>query len=277
MGKPSLKVNNPREVMVMARKKSGIWLAVLLLALGLAALACGFGTDQDEGEPAEVPQADVEADPEQPAGVTPSDSTEGHVLSLPAVMFSMPGEGSAARSEGEGMPVVPAGWYYADVEQEGLTGVLFSMQSPEELAAFDDPTQAVPLDFAGGAFVRTDLPTGADPQEMLAGMESSLAELGDPELGAMLITADQTGLLNLQAVDVTRLERAWVGELGGKPAIVMEGTAHFLDGKPPVLRVQVWLAWTPDAFYTLYLLASETVWQETSPAFEAVEGSINLP
>jgi hypothetical protein len=41
--------------------------------------------------------------------------------------------------------------------------------------------------------------------------------------------------------------------------------------------LQVWLAWTPDALYTLYLLASETVWQETSSAFEAVEQSITLP
>jgi hypothetical protein len=192
-------------------------------------------------------------------------------------MFGAPSEGNTARLEGEGLPLIPAGWYYADVEQEGLTGVLFSKQSPQELAAFDDPAQAVPVDFAGGALVRTDLPEGADPQAMLAGMEASLAELGDQELGAMLITADQTGLLNLKAVDVTRLERAWVGELGGKPAIMMEGTAHFLDGKPPVLRMQVFLAWTPEAFYSLYLLAGETVWQENSAVFESVRQSIHLP
>ena len=38
-------------------KISRIWLAVLMLALGLAVLACNFGADQGvEGEPAEVPQ-----------------------------------------------------------------------------------------------------------------------------------------------------------------------------------------------------------------------------
>jgi hypothetical protein len=262
----------------MMRKYSGIWLAVLLLTLGLAALACSFGADQEvTEEPTEPPQVEVEASPEVPTLEPPQAEAEGHELSLPAVMFGFPGEGSAPALEGEGMPVVPAGWYYARVEQESLTGVLFSKQSPEQLAAFDDPALAVPMDFAGGAFVKTDLPDGADPQAMLAGMESSLAELSDTDFGAMLIPADQTGLLNLQAVDITRLDRAWVGELGGKPAIMMEGTAHFLDGKPPVLRLQVWLAWTPDAFYTLYLLASETVWQETSSAFEAVGQSITLP
>ena len=261
----------------MMRKNSGYWLIVLLLTLGLAALACSFGADQEvTEEPTEAPQVEVADTPEAPAPDTPQ-AEEGYELSLPAVMFSLPTEVSTAPLEVEGMPVVPAGWYYAAVEQEDLTGVLFSRQSPEELAAFEDPVLAVPEDFAGGAFVRTDLPAGADPQAMLAGMGASLAELGDAELGAMLITADQTGLLNLQTVDITRLERAWVGELGGKPAIVMEGTAHFLDGKPPVLRMQVWLAWTQKAFYTLYLLASESAWPEASAAFEAVGDSITLP
>ena len=261
----------------MVRKNSRTWIIVLLLMLGLAALACSFGADQQvEEEPTEVPQVEVADTPEAPAPDTPQ-AEEGYELSLPALMFSLPAGSSTTPLEGEGMPVVPAGWYYATVEQQDLTGMLFSRQSPEELAAFEDPSLAVPADFAGGAFVRTDLPAGADPQAMLAGMEASLAELGDAELGAMLITADQTGLLNLQTVDVTRLERAWVGELGGKPAVVMEGTAQFVDGKPPVLRMQVWLAWTPEAFYSLYLLASEAAWPEASAAFEAVGSSITLP
>ena len=262
----------------MARRHSGIWLVALLLALGLAALACNFGTDPVvEGEPAEGPQAGVEATPAGLTQGTPQEAAEGHALSLPAVMFGFSSGEEPVRLEGEGLPVIPPGWYYAGVEQEDMTGVLFSRQSPQELAEFDDPDQAVPMDFAGGAFVRSSLPEGADPQAMLAGMETSLAELGDQDLCAMLIAADQAGLLNLRAVDFTLLERAEVGEMGGKPAIIMEGTVHFLDGKPPVLRMQVWLAWTQDAFYTLYLLASETVWQENSAAFEAVGQSITLP
>ena len=257
----------------MARRHSGIRFVVLLLALGLAALACNFGSDPVvEGEPAEDPQVEVERTP-----AAPQAAAEGHTLSLPAVMFGFPGGGEPVRLEAEGLLVIPPDWYYAGVEQEGTTGVLFSKQSPQELAAFDDQTLAVPVDFAGGAFVKTGLPTGADPQAMLAGMESSLAELGDQDLGAMLIGADQAGLLNLRAVDFARLDRAWVGEMGGKPAILMEGTIHFLDSKPPVVRMQVWLAWTPEAFYSLYLLASETVWPETSAAFEAVGQSITLP
>ena len=262
----------------MARKHSGIWFVVLLLALGLAALACNFGADKaDEDITAESPQAGVEATPAVPTPLSSPEAVEGHALSLPAVMFGFPSVGNSVRLEGEGLPVIPSGWYYAVVEQEDMTGVLFSRQSPQELAEFDNPAQAVPMDFAGGAFVRTSLPEGADPQAMLVGMETSLAELGDQDLGAMLIAADQAGLLNLWVVDFTRLERAEVGEMGGKPAIMMEGTVHFLDGKPPVLRMQVWLAWTQDAFYSLYLLASEQVWQENSAAFEAVGGSITLP
>lgn len=262
----------------MARKYSGIWLVVLTLALGLAVLACNFGADQgNEVGPTEVLQGEVEADPDQPTQGSPPATVEGHAISLPAVMFGFPSAGNAVGLEAEGLQAIPPGWYYAGVEQEGLTGVLFSKQSPQELAGFDDSIQAVPIDFAGGAFVRTALPAGADPQAMLAGMETSLAELGDQDLGAMLIAADQAGLLNLRAVDFTRLERAWLGEMGGKPAIMMEGTVHFLDGKPPVVRMQVRLVWTQDAFYTLYLLASETVWQETNSAFETVGQSITLP
>ena len=262
----------------MAKKYTGFWLAGLMLALGLAVLACNFGADQAvEGEPAEVTQGEVDAGPDQPTQDSPLATVEGHALSLPAVMFGFLSGGNAVGLEAEGLQAIPPGWYYAGVEQEELTGVLFSKQSPQELAAFDDPALAVPMDFAGGAFVRTALPAGADPQAMLAGLEASLAELGDQDLGAMLIAADQAGLLNLRAVDFSRLERAWVGEMGGKPAIMMEGTVHFLDGKPPVLRMQVRLVWTQDAFYTLYLLASETVWQETSSAFETVGQSISLP
>jgi hypothetical protein len=261
----------------MARKESGIWLAVLMLALGLAALACNFGADQGvDGEPVETSQGGIEAGSGQPTEGSTA-TVEGHALSLPAVMFGSPGGGDAAGLASEGLLEIPSGWYYAGVEQEGLTGVLFSKQSPQDLAVFDDPALAVPMDFAGGAFVKTALPAGADPQAMLAGMETSLEELGDQDLGAMLIPADQVGLLNLRAVDFSRLERVWVGELGGKPAIMMEGTVHFLDGKPPVLRTQVRLAWTQEAFYSLYLLASEGVWQETSAAFEAAGKSITLP
>lgn len=271
-------VKDGQEVMDMAKRHSGSWIVVLLSALGLAALACNFGADPEVGEqPAETPQAEVEVTAVQATLVTPQATVEGHALSLPAVMFGFPSTGDAALLEAGGILDIPAGWYYAGVEQEELTGVLFSKQSPQELAAFDDPALAVPMDFAGGAFVRTALPAGADPQAMLAGLEASLAELGDQDLGAMLIAADQAGLLNLRAVDFSRLERAWVGEMGGKPAIMMEGTVHFLDGKPPVLRMQVRLVWTQDAFYTLYLLASETVWQETSSAFETVGQSISLP
>jgi len=262
----------------MAKKYTGFWLAVLMLALGLAVLACNFGADQAvEGEPVEDPQGEVEAGSDPPTQDSPQATVEGHAISLPAVMFGFPSTGDAALLEAEGLQAIPPGWYYAGVEQEELTGVLFSKQSPQELAVFADPTLAVPMDFAGGAFVRTALPAGADPQAMLAGMETSLAELGDQDLGAMLIAADQAGLLNLRAVDFSRLEKAWLGEMGGKPAVMMEGTVHFLDGKPPVLRMQVRLVWTQDAFYTLYLLASETVWQETSSAFETVGQSISLP
>ena len=71
-------------------------------------------------------------------------------------MFGFPGGGDAAGLEAEGLLEIPSGWYYAGVEQEGLTGVLFSKQSPQDLAVFDDPVLAVPIDFAGGAFVKTD-------------------------------------------------------------------------------------------------------------------------
>jgi len=264
--------------MAMVKRSSGMWLVVLVVVLGLAVLACNFGAGGDDQEGAEqAAPAEVEEVPQGAEPVAGQATEEVHALSLPAVMFGGAGQGEASQLAGEGMPVIPAGWHYAVVQQEGLSGVLFSKQSPEALEAFDDSTQAVPADFAGGAFVRTALPAGADPQAMLAGMEASMAELGDLDLEAMMITADQVGMLNLRAIDYTRLERVWAGEMGGKPAIVMEGTVHFVDGKPPVLRAKVLLAWTGEAFYTLYLLASEAAWPESSTVFDALEGSISLP
>lgn len=173
--------------------------------------------------------------------------------------------------------VIPDGWYWTNVRLEGLDSILFLQQDPAALQAFDDPALALPADYAAGALVVSPLPAETNADDLLAGMAESLPELSDDDLEAMLIGADRVGLINMIAVDYARLDQVRADVLAGRAAIVMDGTVHFTDAQPPILRTQVWLSWTESAFVTYYVMATEHVWSAVESNFNVTRNSLSIP
>jgi hypothetical protein len=172
---------------------------------------------------------------------------------------------------------IPPGWHTIPVAQPALTGTIFVQQDPALLATFDDPALAVPADFAAGALLFTPLPSTADPDALREDMEANLTGLADEDFVAMLVGADKAGLISLSAVNRGNLQRAYVSDLGEKPAIALEGTIHFMQDQPPILQGRIWLAWTNEAFVVFYELASDSVWSQVGGQLDATRLSLVLP
>ncbi len=172
---------------------------------------------------------------------------------------------------------VPPDWHATEVRLELLEAIVFINQEPNELRAFEDPLLAMPADFAGGALVVAPLPPGSDPDAMFSWMAEGIGELGDQDLEGMLVAADQVGLINLAGVESTELQRAGPDSLGDRPAVVLEGTLHFLENRPPALRTQVWLAWTERDFVSYYQMAAEESWPAVRPLFDQARSTLTIP
>ena len=121
------------------------------------------------------------------------------------------------------------------------------------------------------------LPAGGDGDAMSAWMGGGESHLNDQDLEAILAIADQIGLINMTAVEFSHLEQARSDTLSGNPAVVLDGTIHFFDAQPPVVRTQVWLAWTEQRFVTFYLFATEEVWQADISLLDETRNSLIIP
>ena len=170
---------------------------------------------------------------------------------------------------------IPNGWYSTQVNLENLESIVFVKQNPEFLQSFDSQALAVPIEFAGGALVVSPLPAGGDG--MSAWMGGGESHLNDQDLEAILTIADQIGLINMTAVEFSHLEQARSDTLSGSPAVVLDGTIHFFDAQPPVVRTQVWLAWTEQRFVTFYLITAEETWQADVSLLDETRNSLIIP
>jgi hypothetical protein len=170
---------------------------------------------------------------------------------------------------------IPRDWYKVEVSLDHLDSLLFMEQDPNELAGFDDPDLAFPLDFKAGAILITN-PDDVDSQEWQQKAAAGYATLDDDELVAMLLGLDQVGLINFAAVENARLESATLGNLGGVFALKLEGDIFFTKGTPPVLHVVIWLCRIDDRFLSYYATASEAVWPSSEATYEAVAETIQF-
>jgi hypothetical protein len=171
---------------------------------------------------------------------------------------------------------VPYGWYSTVVELERLEALIFIKQNPADLAEFDDPDLALPLDFVAGALVITPLPDGSDAETLSESMLDAISELTGDDLDAMLLPLDQAGLIDYTAVAGAELLQAAADTLAGMPAIMMDGMVIFVDDLPPQLRVQVWLTWTEDSFVAYYALAAEQAWQDAEAPLHAALETVSI-
>jgi hypothetical protein len=158
--------------------------------------------------------------------------------------------------------LVPEDWYSAQVELERLQALIFMRLDPDDLAEFDDPDLALPLDYAAGALIITPLPEDSDAQTLSEAMLSAIPDLTGDDLDAMLLALDQAGLIDYTAVASVQLLRAGADTLAGLPALMMDGMVTFVDELPPELRAQVWLTWTEASFVAYYALAAEQAWPD---------------
>lgn len=171
---------------------------------------------------------------------------------------------------------VPFGWYSTVVELDHLEALIFVMQDPADLAEFDDPDLALPLDFVAGALIITPLPDGSDAETLSQSMLDSIPELTGDDLDAMLLPLDQAGLIDYTAVAGAELLQAADDTLAGTPALMMDGTVTFVDELPPQLRVQVWLTWTEQSFVAFYALAAEQVWADAEAPLIAARETVSI-
>ncbi len=171
---------------------------------------------------------------------------------------------------------VPYGWYSSVVELERLEALIFVEQDPADLAEFDDPDLALPLDFAAGALIITPLPDGSDAETLSESMLDAIPELTGDDLDAMLLPLDQAGLIDYTAVEGAELLQAAADTLAGMPALMMDGLVSFVDDLPPQLRVQVWLTWTEESFIAYYALAAEQAWPDAEAPLIAALDTVSI-
>ena len=172
---------------------------------------------------------------------------------------------------------IPNGWYSTQVNLENLESIVFVKQNPEFLQSFDSHALAVPIEFAGGALVLSPLPAGGDGDGMSAWMGGGESHLNNQDIEAILTIADQIGLINMTAVEFSHLEQARSDTLLGNPAFVLDGTIHFIYAQPPVVRTQVWLAWTEQRFVAFYMFAAEETWQADISLLDETRNSLIIP
>lgn len=172
---------------------------------------------------------------------------------------------------------VPQDWYSASVGVGEIESLIFVNMDPKSLEEFDDASLAMPTDFAAGALLLSPLPEDSDPDALLQGMISSLPDLEESDLEALLLGLDQVGLINLASVENATLHQAKSDFLGNKTAILLDGELDFEERLPPILRTQVWLTWTEGYFVTYYAMATEQVWPTVEEDLLKAKNSIVLP
>jgi hypothetical protein len=235
-----------------------MYAAILLLVIaGLT--GCGIATTAQPS--AQVPGTAPPTETSSPAdALTP---TEG-IPERPAIMV-------------DGISLhIPEDWYFAQIDHERMTGLVFVQQDPEELGEFIDPDLALPLDYAAGAVVITPLPEGSDPEALRQAMIDSVPDLAGDDFDAMVLALDQVGMLDYTAVDAATLSDAWVDVLASLPAVVMDGVVIFEDALPPELRIQVWLTWTGERFVAYYAVATAQAWPGVEAALATARDSMEI-
>jgi hypothetical protein len=238
---------------LMRTRSSSVLIVAALAVLITSMTSCASLTGGDSDSP----------DPTATETSPPATATVTDTLPTPS------GVGGIAMS-------VPFGWYSTVVELDRLEALIFVEQDPAELAEFDDPDLALPLEFAAGALIITPLPDGSDAETLSESMLDAIPALTGDDLDAMLLPLDQAGLIDYTAVSGAELLRAVADTLAGMQALMMDGMVAFVDDLPPLLHVQVWLTWTEESFVAYYALAAEQAWPDAEAPLIAALDTVSI-
>ena len=224
------------------------------------------GTAQNISNPTSVPQAGGEL-PTQPPVDNPAPVVEENTVITAAPALLTTGDISV---------YIPESWSSTTVEAGSITGIIFANQIPADVQSQEETADSFPAGFASGAVVLSPMPETANSPALFTGMLENIPKYNNEDFQAMLMTADQVGLINLASVETMTLNSARTGELSGHQALVMDGAVQYPDGKGPVLA-QVWLSWAGRNFVTFYRFAAEDVSPDDNQELEKIRASIQIP
>jgi len=169
----------------------------------------------------------------------------------------------------------PEGWYVSYTQVDNLRATICINQDPENLEVSSEG--AFPAGFAAIALVTSPVPAGSDAAAMVAGMEDALSSYRNEDLRGMLMAAEKIGIIDLTSADSVTLDKVKIDELGGYPALVMNGTLQFPNGGSSQIKTQVWLTWVDQTFVVFYKLCGTNDWNTMQPVFNMARDSITLP
>lgn len=164
----------------------------------------------------------------------------------------------------------PQNWFYTVVNEENMQGWVFTP---------NDPLLMAEQGFNGWAaivWLVTPIPDGADVAEMQTQMITRVDQYGNDELQAVLLPAQETGLIELTD-EVVTLVGAEVVPWGNVEALRLDGNILFGGDTNTQVDISVFLTWNADEFVAFYQFSDQILTHSLTPAFDASRGSIHMP
>jgi len=171
---------------------------------------------------------------------------------------------------------IPDSWTSTVVEVDPIMAIIFANRLPSDFQSPEKTAESFPAGFVSGGIVLSPMAEATNSSALFAGMMENLPKYRNEDFQAMLMTADQVGLIDLAAVESVTLSSARADKISANQALVMEGTVKFPDGKEPV-QTQIWLSWSGSNFVTYYRFAAEGVSPEDNQELEKIGSSIKIP
>jgi hypothetical protein len=243
-----------------------------LLVLMLAACQSTPRTTLDTPAETQVVQPnDISSSTQEVKATIPVQDTEVPATDVPPTV--PPTEAPAPTAAPFSM-TPPDGWYVTHTQVDNLQATICINQDPENLQVSSE--DAFPPGFAAIALVTSPMPSGSNAEAMVAGMEDALSSYRSEDLRGMLMAAEKIGLIDLTNAENVSLDKVKIDELGGYPALVMNGTLQFPNGSSQ-MKTQVWLTWVEQTFVVFYKFTGANDWDTMQPIFNTARDSINLP
>ena len=168
----------------------------------------------------------------------------------------------------------PADWFFTQNRYDDLLAVIYTNYDPEEMI-LNENLSNIPQNFAVAALAISPLPEDSDPEALHAGMTANLDNYGSQDIEAMLVIADQIGVLDLTAVEGIDFISAQIDVMAEHEALRLEGIIA-LDGEDH-LHAQIWLTWTSTSFVSLFEMTHTESWAAMAEVFSQTRETMQLP
>ncbi len=164
----------------------------------------------------------------------------------------------------------PQNWFYTVVNQENMLGWVFTPNDPLLMAeqGFNNWSAIV--------WLVTPIPQGSDVEEMHKQMLANVGTYTSDELQAVLLPAQETGLIEITDEPVT-LNKSEVVKWGNVDALHLQGNILFSDSSTTQIDVDIYLTWNADEFISFYQFSDHVLTETLNSAFLVSRESIEMP